>query len=99
MGGELTLCKLAVEKSDRLYEDASILNEMGRTESSLSRLYYIVHWIVTALPRIKWFNASSHKALINYVNRVNVAGNGILSDSFYRHARKLMTYREYSDYD
>ena len=99
MEEELTLCKLAVEKSDRLFEDALILRDMKRYESSLSRLYYSVFWIITALVRINGFNASSHKALINYVNRVYVSEKNILKDTFYRSVRKLMTYREYSDYD
>ena len=48
MGEELALSRLAVEKSDRLYEDARILKDMKRYESSLSRLYYSVFWIITA---------------------------------------------------
>jgi uncharacterized protein (UPF0332 family) len=99
MEEELALSRLAMEKSNRLYEDARILKDMKRYESSLSRLYYSVFWIITALARITRFNASSHKALINYINRVYVVENKILTDSFYRSVRKLMTYREYSDYD
>jgi hypothetical protein len=37
MGEELALSRLAVEKSDRLYEDARILKDMKRYESSLHR--------------------------------------------------------------
>jgi uncharacterized protein (UPF0332 family) len=80
MEEELALSRLAVEKSDRLYEDARILKDMKRYESSLSRLYYSVFWIITALARVKGFNASSHKALINYINRIYVVENKILTD-------------------
>ncbi len=92
------LIKYRLIRAKETYNDAKILAEMNRWNSSINRLYYGTFYAVSALLISKGIKTSTHTGAKSAFTK-NFIKSGIIPEEYGRIYSQLFTWRQKGDYD
>lgn len=87
-----------IKKSDQNVEDVIFLIENGKYEIAVSRMYYSIYYILSALAVKNNFQSSKHSQLIGWFNKTFLATD-LLNKGIGKTAQKMFEKRSKADYD
>lgn len=92
-----TLIKYRIEKAESTIKDVEFLIKNDKFEISVTRIYYGIFYILSALALKYNFNTSKHQQLIGWFNQTFVK-EGVLDKKYGRIVHKAYDKRSKSDY-
>jgi uncharacterized protein (UPF0332 family) len=93
----LTLVAYRIEKAKNAAEDARFLFENNKLHLAVSRIYYAVFYILSALALKKRFQTRKHQQLIGWFNK-NYIKVGIIDKKYGQFVHKSYDERSQADY-
>lgn len=98
IGSKTDIVKYRISRAKETFDDANILAEKGKWNSTINRLYYSAYYAVTALLldyncKSTTHNGAKHAFSEQFIKK------GIISKEYGRLFSQLFTWRQKGDYD